>query len=260
MRRAAPRRGAQPFERPAVGDHEVGLLPFDREARRHHADHGALPAVRGQRRAEHVGAAAEPRLPELVAEHHDGVVAAAGPRRPCKSGRAAAATPSAANTSADAARPATSSGWPLSIMFSRDGPTMPRCSKDLYSALATRRSWPAPITLRGRLRRGVVLPDRHDAIGVAIGQRLEHDAANDAEDGGGGADAQRQREHRRNGESRRAQKGAEGEAQVLDQVGHQEDSRPSVTGLMARRGQGLEQYQLSTKGHQITKARKHENI
>jgi hypothetical protein len=33
-----------------------------------------------------------------------------------------------------------------------------------------------------------------------------------------------------------------------------------VTGLMARRGEGLEQYQLSTKGHQITKARKHENI
>ena len=65
-----PRPGAcaQPLERPAVRNHEVGALPFDRESRRHDADDGARPAVGGERRAEHVGAAAEPRLPELVAE------------------------------------------------------------------------------------------------------------------------------------------------------------------------------------------------
>ena len=64
----------------------------------------------------------------------------------------------------------------------------------------------------------VVLPDRDDALGVAIGQRLEHHAADDAEDGGGGANPERQRQHRRNGEAWRAEERADGEAKVLEEI------------------------------------------
>ena len=58
-------------------------------------------------------------------------------------------------------------------------------------------------------------PDRDDAIGIAIRQRLEHHAADDAQGRRGGADAKRERQNRGNGESRRAHERPQREPQIL---------------------------------------------
>ena len=57
------------------GDEEIGPLPLDREPGRHDADDRALPGVGVDCRSEHVRTTAHARLPELVAEDDDGVVA-----------------------------------------------------------------------------------------------------------------------------------------------------------------------------------------
>jgi hypothetical protein len=58
------------------------------------------------------------------------------------------------------------------------------------------------------------LPDIDEAILVAVGQRPQQDAADDAEDGGVGADAQRERDDDGRRNTFRAQERSEGEAQV----------------------------------------------
>ena len=51
-------------------------------------------------------------------------------------------------------------------------------------------------------------------IGARIGQRLQHDAVDDAEDGGVGADAERQRQDGDGGVGRALEQGAEDVAHV----------------------------------------------
>jgi hypothetical protein len=49
----------------------------------------------------------------------------------------------------------------------------------------------------GKLRvteAGGAAPDVHQPVGVRVGQRLEQDGVDDAEDGGGGADPERERQ------------------------------------------------------------------
>ena len=50
---------------------------------------------------------------------------------------------------------------------------------------------------------GVEAPDVHEPRVIAIGQRLQQHAVDDGEDRGGGADAERQREHGERAEHRR---------------------------------------------------------
>ena len=59
--------------------------------------------------------------------------------------------------------------------------------------------------------------ERHDAIGIGKGQRLEEHGIDDGEDRGIGADAERQHEHREDRESRIPPKRAQGVADVLPQ-------------------------------------------
>ena len=76
VRAVAAAHCAKLFQCLTVGNQKVGLLTGDSEARRHHADDRPGPATGGERHPEHVRAAAEASLPELVAQHDDGVVAA----------------------------------------------------------------------------------------------------------------------------------------------------------------------------------------
>ena len=66
----------------------------------------------------------------------------------------------------------------------------------------------------------VGVPHHREAIRVGIRQRPQHDPIEHREDGGGGADAERQRQHGRNGESRRAAQQPEAEADILQQSIH----------------------------------------
>src|SRR5207247_54325 len=67
-----------------------------------------------------------------------------------------------------------------------------------------------------------------EAIGIWIRQRLKDDAIEDAEDRGRGADAERQREHRREREAGRAAQLTHPEAQILKQCVHE---TPRLEGL-----------------------------
>ena len=71
VRSAAAAQRAKLLQRLPVRNQEVGLLADDREAGRHDADHRPAPAIGGERHVEHVLAAAQPSLPEFVAQHDD---------------------------------------------------------------------------------------------------------------------------------------------------------------------------------------------
>ncbi len=64
-----------------------------------------------------------------------------------------------------------------------------------------------------RFRRRPALGDADESIGLGIRQRLQQHGVDNAQDGGGGADAERERQHGSEGESRRA-------SQPADRVGH----------------------------------------
>src|SRR6185369_14472036 len=77
------------------------------------------------------------------------------------------------------------------------------------------------------------MPQRDDAVGVGIGQRVEHHALDDREDGDVGSDGQRQRQDRRGGKAGRAAERPDGEAEVLpDGVYH----RRLLLGALPRAG------------------------
>jgi hypothetical protein len=68
------------------------------------------------------------------------------------------------------------------------------------------------------------VPERGQPLGLAEGQRPQRDAVDDAEDGGGGADAERDREDRRGGEAGLLAQHARAVAQVLEQMAGESDA------------------------------------
>ena len=58
------------------------------------------------------------------------------------------------------------------------------------------------------------------AVVVFVGVGIEQDAVDNAEDGGGGADAEHEREHRGDDEAGRFAELAEGEAEILHERVH----------------------------------------
>ena len=62
--------------------------------------------------------------------------------------------------------------------------------------------------------------DAKDTVGLRVGKRPQHHAINEAEDGGGAADAERERDQRDEREARHASKRSEGVPQVLTEYAH----------------------------------------
>src|ERR1700751_5471533 len=65
-----------------------------------------------------------------------------------------------------------------------------------------------------------VVEERHQPIGIRIGQRVEQHRVHDGEDGGVGADAKRQRENRNRGEAWRPAQLAQSVAKILGYLRH----------------------------------------
>ena len=65
---------------------------------------------------------------------------------------------------------------------------------------------------------GVANLDVRDAVDVSVGRRIEQDVLNHAEDRGGAADAERQREHRDDREAGPCDEPAQAVADVLPHV------------------------------------------
>ena len=214
MRRPAAGRLAEPLQRPAVGDHEVGALSFDGESRRHHADDRAGPSVRRDGETEHVRASAQPRLPELVTQEDDAVAALFVLLR-----RKDPAERGLHPERGEHVRRRQQAGdlFGLTVQHHVDPRRTDHAEVvERFVALAPRHEIRRCDHV-ARVAVEAVLPDHDDAVRIGIRQRLEHDAADDAEDRGGCADPERQRQHGRNGKARRAQKRPHGKAQVLHQ-------------------------------------------
>ena len=62
-----------------------------------------------------------------------------------------------------------------------------------------------------------LLEHAHDAVGVRVGERLQQQSVDEAEDGGVGADAERERQQRHDGESRTPRQGSHRISHVLQQ-------------------------------------------
>ena len=196
---------------------EIGgpFHPGAGKARRSHAHDGVGRAVDGQHRAHHRRLAAEPALPVVVAQHHhrvgpgrrvvvaseqapavgrqpqhlevvgadrpaEGEIAASLPRHPL-----AACTTEATSPACWAAR-----SWKRLVL--RAQPLEQRIREQLQPARLER---PAKRPL-GRVG------EHHQLLGRGHRQRPQQGGVDQAEDGGVGADAQRQRQHHRQREAR----------------------------------------------------------
>ncbi len=71
----------------------------------------------------------------------------------------------------------------------------------------------------------ILFPQHHDTAGLAEWQRLQNECVDDAEHGRVGTDAQSERDHGHDSESRTADEDSNGVAQVLNEVVHQSYSR-----------------------------------
>src|SRR5262245_6180210 len=216
MREAASLRTPQLLNRPSVGDVESCSLSLDRESRRHYADDRPRPAIRADRGPDHIAPAAEARLPELMAEHNDCVIAiqifAGGERSPEE------------RLSAERRKDVGGRQEPGELERLAVQQDVQTRGSDHAQVLEGTVSLAPFYEVGGGdnaphlAAADVGFPDRHDAIGIAIRQWLQHHAANHAEDGGGGPDAQRQSDDGRDGEARRANERAGGETEVLDET------------------------------------------
>ena len=212
---AAAARRPQLLERFAVRRQEVRLLADDREAGRHHANHRPRTVVGGQGHPQHVGPAAELPLPELVGENDQRVVAA----EVFLGGIAAAECGLDPQRAEERSRERQSGGleWLAVDDQGQAGGSDHPQTVERAGALAPRHE----------VRRGdhvpdgpaaVGLPHRDDAIGLAVGQRLQHDGPDDAEDRRGGADAERQRQQGPGSEARRPPQHADAVAEITCRV------------------------------------------
>ena len=214
VRIAAPAYRAKLLQRLAEGDQKVGLLPHHRETGRHHTNHRLRPVVCGEGHAEHVSTG-EALLPEFVAQHDDRAVAAE-----VFLGRVRAA-----ERGLDAQRAKDVGGDRQSVNPQRlavddDG----KAGRPHHAQVIERAGALAPGDEVGRgdhipdRAAPVGFPDRDDAIGLMVWQRLQHHRAHHAEDRGRRADAEGQRQQRGGGKARRRPQHANAMAEVPHRV------------------------------------------
>ena len=211
VRAAAPAHGAKLLQRQAVWDEEIGALPGDGELGGHHADDRPRSGAGREAESQHVGPTAEPSLPELVREHDHAIAGilrggvGASPRGPH------------AEHLEDIRRdhhPGNLGGQSVEDHRHRgraDHPKVLECPRAFPPGDEVGRSYHVAAAATARR-----LPHGHEPIGLAVRQRGQHDRTHDAEDGGRGADAERERQQGADGEARRAVEQADAVAHVAD--------------------------------------------
>ncbi len=200
--------------RPHLGRRVVVPLGIERlERRGHDADDAVLAIAHDQRAPDDRRIGAETAPPQLVAEEqHPPVI-----RTVVLGGEAA----SERRTDAHHVEvvPAHADGRHPLRLAARDQRRHPRAHhRELLEAAAPL----APVEHGreadvAREPLGVAIADGHEPLGIRIRQRAQEDGVDHGEDGGVGADAERQRDQRRGGEAGRAPQHAEAVAQVLPQ-------------------------------------------
>ena len=216
--------GRQPHDR--IDQRQVGarrrqrqpepVVAVPAEPRRHHADDGVRPAVQPQRPAERRRAALEQPQPQPVAQHDDRFGLAVRPDvgrldRPADDRRHAEEVEGVAGQQ-DAAEALGRELAGHAARFRSTSPSRRRTPAPRPAAEARRASSvcpPRPST-RAHLR-------RPDLARPRVRIRRDEDAVDDAEDGRGRADAQRQRQQRDQHERRAAPERPDGIAEILSQ-------------------------------------------
>ena len=130
--------------------------------------------------------------------------------------------------------PSTSSGVLPMIRLSRAGPTIPRCSNDVRP-LAPRDEIGLSDDVAADVPAGIGFPDRDDAIGIAIRQRLEHHAADDAQRRRRRTNAEGERQNRGHRKARGPDERPQRKPQILQQSAHHRLLRRSNEAFDGRR-------------------------
>ncbi len=201
----------------AQGQPHLDLVVHDVEARRHDADDLPRSAVEAHGLADHV-ASGKHGLPGLVRQHGD--VGTAGSR--FLRGEMPAArrwhTQRLQQRGVHVARPHTP--WPVARrqvqLPGRERPDARERAVPLRELEVLGRGNPELIESQGRKAAG----DEHQPLRLGVAQRSEDHAVDDGEDRGVGADAQRERQDRDQGEPRRPQQVPDGVTEILNQRGH----------------------------------------
>ena len=181
------------------------------EVGRHDADHREAAVVERHLLIEDAGVAAEAPLPERVAEHGDRLRA----RLVFVIGEEAAPQGIDAQRLEQLSRHH-AAGQPLGLARARQVVALAAVDADVLEDLVLR-----PPVLVVRVSDGHLinlrarLPQVDEPLGFGVGQRLEQHRIDDAEDGRRRADAERQRQHRDEGEAGVPEQHARAVAQVL---------------------------------------------
>jgi hypothetical protein len=217
--RGEPRDDAEAEARAEVlGEVEVGWRPDLRtlreaEAARHHADHGDRPRVEVELLADELRVAAEPALPDLVAEDDDLWIAglillvvepaaergAHAEQRRQRAGRVGYL---------DADRPIATGERRRALSPGRD--RRARLAAPLQILEASQRH----AEVRQAQLAGDLAVHTHQLLGLRVRQRPQDDGVDDAEDRRGGADAEGERDDEDRGQPRRLAHHAERVADV----------------------------------------------
>ena len=189
--------------------------------------------------ADDIGSAAELRLPEVIREHHDRTGAGRG---------IVCGFDDAAERGADAEHREVAAGDDLG----GDGPGIAAgCKVDLDFGAAEDAVKEAGLLLefaadgvrhqvKGADAAGdevVAVPiHENQALGLADGQRVKDHLVDQRVDGGGGADAEGEREQRGGGEAGAAEERSGGEAEIVEEIA-EPASEPDISDFLAHLGE-----------------------
>ena len=199
------------------------------EGRRHHADDRVARPVDADGAADHLRVGAEAPPPERVAEDRD-----RGPAAEVLAGQERAAEQRPHPEHREETVGGLEAEHGLRALGAHEGHEPVTVGGDLRED-ARSRAPVAEVGKRNPVRFSAGAEARfvelHEAVGLLVGQRPQHDRVDQAEDGGGRADAQGQRGHDRRGEPRPPRQQPQREARVLHETVPEERASGLVEAL-----------------------------
>ncbi len=204
-----------------------------------HADHGHGVIADQDLASNDVGSAAELRLPEVIREHHDRTGAGRG---------IVFGFDDAAERGADAEhgevgagddlcgdRPGIAAGCEVDLDFGAAEDAVEEAGLLLEIAADGVRH--QVITADAAGDEVVAVPIHEDqALGLADGERVQDHLVDQGVDGGGGADAEGEREQRRGGETGAAEERPRGETEIVEEIA-EPAGEPDVSDFLAHLGE-----------------------
>jgi hypothetical protein len=208
---AVERIGAE--RQPHVGGRRKGQ---EREAGRQHADDLHRAAVEGQRGADGIGGRCESTLPQAVADQRD--------RRSARTFFRSGQCPSQRGAHAEHVEEVARDHRELHLLRVCLSGHVSASERPRGETVVTAAVGPKIFEVRLRQRQlelallRLASPEKHEAVGVREGKRVEYDAVDNREHRGGRADPERERDDGDQREAGRPEQPAGGVSEVLEHV------------------------------------------